>query len=86
MVGILKKVLKGVMKEKGFENEVMEKKVLGGNGYIEEKGMRKYVRDERIEMIYEGEKGIKEIEIVGSKMEMKGGREINELLKEVGEL
>lgn len=52
-------------------------------GFIEEKGEEKLMRDERIKKIYEGKKGIKEIEIVMRKMKIKKGENIKGLMDEI---
>ena len=42
--------------------------VLGGHGYIAEWGLEQYVRDARINMIYEGTNTIQALDLLGRKV------------------
>jgi hypothetical protein len=42
--------------------------VLGGHGFIREWGMEQYVRDARINMIYEGTNTIQSLDLLGRKV------------------
>ena len=65
--------------------------VLGGHGYIHEWGMEQYVRDSRINMIYEGTNTIQSLDLLGRKVLgdngaklKKFGRLIEEFVEEEG--
>ena len=49
--------------------------VFGGHGYIREWGMEQYVRDARINMIYEGTNTIQSLDLLGRKVLQDNGRE-----------
>ena len=54
----------------------------GGAGYIEETGVAQHYRDARIAAIYEGTNGIQAADLVGRKLQIRGGAAITELLDE----
>ena len=65
--------------------------VFGGHGYIQEWGMEQYVRDSRINMIYEGTNTIQSLDLLGRKVLgnqgatlKKFGKEIEALIREEG--
>jgi acyl-CoA dehydrogenase len=73
-LGLLTPVLKGVFTDTGFANAVKAQQIFGGHGYIAESGMEQFVRDARINMIYEGANGIQALDLVGRKLPKDGGR------------
>jgi hypothetical protein len=50
--------------------------VLGGHGYIREWGMEQFVRDARINMIYEGTNTIQSLDLLGRKVLMDNGAKL----------
>jgi alkylation response protein AidB-like acyl-CoA dehydrogenase len=50
--------------------------VFGGHGYISEWGMEQYVRDSRINMIYEGTNTIQSLDLLGRKVLMDNGAKL----------
>jgi len=50
--------------------------VYGGHGYIAEWGMEQYVRDARINMIYEGTNTIQSLDLLGRKILMDNGAKL----------
>jgi hypothetical protein len=50
--------------------------VYGGHGYIAEWGMEQYVRDARINMIYEGTNTIQSLDLLGRKVLMDNGEKL----------
>ena len=84
LASLLTPVIKGYLSDIGFEMTVISQQILGGHGYIEEWGMSQFVRDSRIAMIYEGTNGVQAIDLVGRKLNSKGGQSImylNELVQ-----
>jgi hypothetical protein len=67
-------VIKAYFTDKGFEAANASMQVYGGHGYIRENGMEQFVRDARINQVYEGANGIQALDLVGRKMTAKGGR------------
>jgi hypothetical protein len=45
----------------------------GGHGYIRDNGVEQFVRDGRINLIYEGANGVQAMDLVGRKLGRKGG-------------
>ena len=82
-LGLLTPVLKGVFTDAGFANAVKAQQVFGGHGYIAESGMEQFVRDARINMIYEGANGIQALDLVGRKLPKDSGRAITAFFGEI---
>ncbi len=85
MLGLLTPVLKGYGTDKGYDVATNMQQIFGGHGYIDEWGMGQFVRDARINMIYEGANGVQALDLVGRKLPAKGGRAIQLFFKTVGE-
>ena len=71
---LLTPVIKAYFTDKGFEAANAAMQVFGGHGYIREQGMEQFVRDARINQIYEGANGVQALDLVARKMTAKGGR------------
>jgi len=67
-------VIKAYFTDKGFEAANASMQVFGGHGYIRDNGMEQFVRDARINQVYEGANGIQALDLVARKMTAKGGR------------
>jgi alkylation response protein AidB-like acyl-CoA dehydrogenase len=85
LISLLTPVIKGYGTDKGYEVATNSQQLYGGHGYIEEWGMSQYVRDARINMIYEGANGVQALDLVGRKLAQNGGRGIQALFKMVAE-
>jgi hypothetical protein len=85
LISLITPVIKGFLTDKGFETAVKSQQVYGGHGYIREWGMEQFVRDARINMIYEGANGIQALDLVGRKLAQNGGRAIQAYFKLLGE-
>src|SRR3546814_11979443 len=72
MLSLITPVIKGYGTDKGYEVANNMQQVFGGHGYIEEWGMRQFVRDSRIAMIYEGTNGTPAMDLCGRQLGMKG--------------
>ncbi|URI09655.1 acyl-CoA dehydrogenase C-terminal domain-containing protein [Aquincola tertiaricarbonis] len=57
--------------------------VYGGHGFIAEWGMEQYVRDSRINMIYEGTNTIQSLDLLGRKVLADGGKKLKAFGKKV---
>lgn len=68
MVALLTPIVKAFITDNAFiaTNEGLQ--VFGGHGYIKEWGMEQYVRDARINMIYEGTNTIQSLDLLGRKV------------------
>ena len=89
LISLLTPVIKGFLTDKGYEVATNAQQIYGGHGYIREWGMEQFVRDARINMIYEGANGIQALDLVGRKLGQNGGRAIqryfNLLAEEIAE-
>ncbi|HVJ55160.1 MAG TPA: acyl-CoA dehydrogenase C-terminal domain-containing protein [Aliidongia sp.] len=71
---LLTPVIKAYFTDKGFEAANASMQVFGGHGYIREHGMEQFVRDARINQVYEGANGIQALDLVARKMSARGGK------------
>jgi alkylation response protein AidB-like acyl-CoA dehydrogenase len=82
MLALLTPIVKAFITDNGFEATVMCQQVFGGHGYIQEWGMEQFVRDARINMIYEGTNTVQSLDLLGRKILGNNG----ETLKKFGKL
>ncbi|MCL4182386.1 MAG: acyl-CoA dehydrogenase C-terminal domain-containing protein, partial [Burkholderiaceae bacterium] len=68
MLALLTPVVKAFLTDNGFLGANLAMQVYGGHGYIREWGMEQYVRDARINMIYEGTNTIQSLDLIGRKV------------------
>lgn len=68
MLALLTPVVKAFITDNGFACANLAMQVYGGHGYIREWGMEQYVRDARINMIYEGTNAIQALDLLGRKV------------------
>jgi len=68
MVAMLTPVVKAFITDNGWIATSSCLQVLGGHGFISEWGMEQYVRDARINMIYEGTNTIQSLDLLGRKV------------------
>jgi Acetyl-CoA dehydrogenase C-terminal like/Acyl-CoA dehydrogenase, C-terminal domain len=59
--------------------------VFGGHGYIHEWGMEQYVRDARINMIYEGTNTIQSLDLLGRKVLSDNGKKLKAFGQQIAE-
>src|SRR5664279_1891620 len=76
LIGLLTPVIKGYGTDKGYDIATNAQQVYGGHGYIAEWGMEQYVRDARINMIYEGTNTIQSLDLLGRKILMDNGAKL----------
>ncbi|MDE2148990.1 MAG: acyl-CoA dehydrogenase C-terminal domain-containing protein [Gammaproteobacteria bacterium] len=68
LVSLLTPVVKGFITDNGYESTTLAMQVFGGHGYIWENGVEQYVRDARINMIYEGTNTVQALDLLGRKV------------------
>jgi alkylation response protein AidB-like acyl-CoA dehydrogenase len=68
LLALLTPVVKAFITDSGFMTTNLAMQVLGGHGYIREHGLEQYVRDSRINMIYEGTNTIQALDLLGRKV------------------
>jgi alkylation response protein AidB-like acyl-CoA dehydrogenase len=68
MVALLTPIVKAFITDNGWLATSHCMQVFGGHGFIAEWGMEQYVRDSRINMIYEGTNTIQSLDLLGRKV------------------
>ena len=67
-------VVKAFFTDMGFETTNAAMQCFGGHGYVRDHGMEQFVRDARINQVYEGANGIQALDLVGRKLGRAGGK------------
>jgi len=67
-LALLTPIIKAFTTDNGFDAAVQCQQVYGGHGFIKEWGMEQFVRDARINMIYEGTNTIQSLDLLGRKV------------------
>ncbi len=75
-VALLTPVVKAFMTDNAWISTSEAMQVYGGHGYIAEWGMEQYVRDARINMIYEGTNTVQSLDLLGRKILMDNGAKL----------
>ncbi|MBV2234671.1 MAG: acyl-CoA dehydrogenase C-terminal domain-containing protein [Sterolibacterium sp.] len=73
LLALLTPIVKAFLTDNGWVATSEAMQVFGGHGYIAENGMEQYVRDARINMIYEGTNTIQSLDLLARKVLMDGG-------------
>jgi alkylation response protein AidB-like acyl-CoA dehydrogenase len=81
MMALMTPIVKAFMTDNGFKCASDCLQVLGGHGYIREWGMEQFVRDARINMIYEGTNTIQSLDLLGRKVLMDNGAKLKKFGK-----
>ena len=76
MLALLTPIVKAFLTDNGFDATNMALQIFGGHGYVREWGMEQYVRDARINLIYEGTNGIQALDLIGRKVLQDGGKNL----------
>jgi alkylation response protein AidB-like acyl-CoA dehydrogenase len=86
MLSLLTPIVKAFSTDNGHiaTNACMQ--VFGGHGFIKESGMEQFVRDNRINMIYEGTNTIQSLDLLGRKVLGNNGATLRKFGKLVGQL
>ena len=86
MLSLLTPIVKAFLTDNGWQATTMCQQVFGGHGYIKEWGMEQFVRDARINMIYEGTNTIQSLDLLGRKVLGNNGATLKKFGKLVGAL
>jgi alkylation response protein AidB-like acyl-CoA dehydrogenase len=73
LIALLTPVVKAFITDNAFATTNHCVEVLGGHGYIAEWGLEQFVRDARINTIYEGTNGVQAMDLLGRKVLADGG-------------
>jgi len=86
LVALLTPIVKAFITDNGHiaTNACMQ--VFGGHGFIKEWGMEQFVRDNRINMIYEGTNTVQSLDLLGRKVLGNNGATLKKFGKLVGKL
>jgi alkylation response protein AidB-like acyl-CoA dehydrogenase len=81
LVALLTPIVKAFLTDNGWLATSHCMQVFGGHGYIKEWGMEQYVRDARINMIYEGTNTIQSLDLLGRKVLQDNGAKLKKFGK-----
>lgn len=86
LVALLTPIVKAFITDNGHISTNACMQVFGGHGFIKEWGMEQFVRDNRINMIYEGTNTIQSLDLLGRKILGNNGATLKKFGKLVGKL
>lgn len=76
-------LLKGYCSEKATEMLVLSLQTIGGSGYIQDYPFEQYIRDQKIDSLYEGTTQIQALDLIFRKIARDGGQTLQGLMEEV---
>ncbi|MEN9865161.1 MAG: Acyl-CoA dehydrogenase [Pseudomonadota bacterium] len=82
-VALLTPIIKAFITDNGWIATSDCLQVFGGHGFIKEWGMEQYVRDARINMIYEGTNGIQALDLLGRKILLDSGAKLRKFGEQI---
>ena len=86
MLAMLTPIVKAFLTDNGHISTNACMQVFGGHGFIKEWGMEQLVRDNRINMIYEGTNTIQSLDLLGRKVLGNNGATLKKFGKLIGQL
>ena len=86
LLAMLTPIVKAFVTDNGHISTNACMQVFGGHGFIKEWGMEQFVRDNRINMIYEGTNTIQSLDLLGRKILGNNGATLRKFGKLVGKL
>ena len=86
LVALLTPIVKAFITDNGHTATNACMQVYGGHGFIKEWGMEQHVRDNRINMIYEGTNTVQSLDLLGRKILGNNGATLKKLGKLIGKL
>jgi hypothetical protein len=86
MLAMLTPIVKAFITDNGHISTSACMQVFGGHGYVKEWGMEQLVRDNRINMIYEGTNTIQSLDLLGRKILGNNGATLRKFGKLIGKL
>jgi alkylation response protein AidB-like acyl-CoA dehydrogenase len=82
---LLLPVVKGVGSERGYEQLAQSLQTLGGSGYLQDYPIEQYIRDAKIDSLYEGTTAIQGMDLYFRKIVRNQGAALTRLLEQVRE-
>jgi hypothetical protein len=83
VVALLTPIVKAFLSDNGFAATNACMQVFGGHGFIHETGVEQYVRDARINMIYEGTNTVQSLDLLGRKVLANQGATLRKFGKQI---
>ncbi len=83
-VDLMTPVCKASLTDAGCDLAALGVQVFGGHGFIREHGMEQFVRDARINTLYEGTNGIQAMDLVARKLKLHDGRLVERYFDDIG--
>ena len=80
---LLLPVVKGLGSERGYELLTLSLQTLGGSGFLQDYPIEQYIRDSKIDSLYEGTTGIQGMDLFFRKIVRDGGTALGSLLGEI---
>jgi len=80
---LLLPLVKGYSSEKAYELLALSLQCLGGSGYLKDYPMEQYIRDQKIDTLYEGTTHIQALDLLMRKVARNGGATLQGLLGQV---
>jgi alkylation response protein AidB-like acyl-CoA dehydrogenase len=77
---LLLPVVKGVGSERSYEMLTLSLQTLGGSGFLQDYPIEQYIRDAKIDSLYEGTTGIQSLDLYFRKVIKDGGKALGQLL------
>ncbi|HLK01427.1 MAG TPA: acyl-CoA dehydrogenase [Streptosporangiaceae bacterium] len=80
---LLLPIVKGVGSERSYELLTLSLQTLGGSGFLQDYPIEQYIRDAKIDSLYEGTTGIQSLDLYFRKIIRDGGKALGELLRRI---
>jgi alkylation response protein AidB-like acyl-CoA dehydrogenase len=80
---LLLPVVKGVGSERSYEMLTLSLQTLGGSGFLQDYPIEQYIRDAKIDSLYEGTTGIQSLDLFFRKIVRDNGRALRTLLGQI---
>ena len=84
MNDLLLPIVKGYGSEKSYEQLAQSLQILGGSGFLQDYPIEQYIRDAKIDSLYEGTTAIQSLDLFFRKIVKDGGQAIGTLNGEIG--
>jgi alkylation response protein AidB-like acyl-CoA dehydrogenase len=81
---LLLPVVKGVGSERAYEMLTLSLQTLGGSGFLQDYPIEQYIRDAKIDSLYEGTTGIQSLDLFFRKIMRDEGDAVRSLLSDIG--
>jgi hypothetical protein len=82
---LLLPVIKGVGSERAYEMLTLSLQTLGGSGFLQDYPMEQYIRDAKIDSLYEGTTAIQSLDFFYRKVVRDGGAALGSLIDEISQ-